>query len=82
MRGVFKMKPLTTKYRHIWDPKTVLNYIESLGPNSSLSLRQLTMKTVTLLALISGHRLQTLSLIRLENINQSPQVLRFGSPIT
>ncbi|XP_068898318.1 integrase/recombinase xerD homolog [Tenebrio molitor] len=73
MRGVFKMKPLTTKYRHIWDPKTVLNYIESLGPNSSLSLRQLTMKTVTLLALISGHRLQTLSLIRLENINQSPQ---------
>ncbi|KAJ8912513.1 hypothetical protein NQ315_015597 [Exocentrus adspersus] len=70
MRGVSKLKPSRPKYNKTWDPGLVLKYLESLGPNAELSFKLLSYKLLTLLLLITGHRVQTMSLIRLSNIVQ------------
>lgn len=46
----------------------MLNHIEQKFPHDDLPLQELDKKLITLLALITGHRLQTLSLIKVENI--------------
>lgn len=67
-RGVFKLKPSFPKYNCTWNPNIVLNYFGDLYPSDNLSLEQLSKKLVVLLALSTGQRCQTLSLIRLPNI--------------
>lgn len=62
------MKPPMAKYSSTWDPYPVLSYLEGQFPLESLSLEQLTQKLVSLLALTSAHRIQTISLIKIENI--------------
>nr|CAI5841760.1 unnamed protein product [Callosobruchus analis] len=63
------------KYQVTWDPHPVLLHLSRLYPLEGLSRFQLTMKLVTLLALITGHRLQTLTRIRLQNIVRFPDRL-------
>ena len=65
MKGSFNLKPPTPRYSHTWDVSTVLNYLKGLGGNSDLSMKQLTMKLVVLIALVTGQRCQTLSLLNL-----------------
>lgn len=68
MKGVFKLKPTAPKYDLTWDPNIVLNYLSQHWPNNSLKLEILSKKTSSLLALVTAHRVQTLSLIKLNNI--------------
>lgn len=68
MKGVFRSKPPLPKYNVTWDPSAVLDYLATLYPNEEISLEMLTKKLVTLLALTTGHRVQTLSMIKLKNI--------------
>lgn len=51
-----------------WNPDQVINFLKQLPPNQELPLEMLTYKLVTLLALASAQRVQTLSLIRVCNI--------------
>ena len=64
MRGAFNNRPppplFTPKYKFIWDV-FVLEYLESKGHNESMSLKEITLKLVMLLALTSGQRAQTLA---------------------
>lgn len=69
-KGVFKMKPVFPRYDITWDPHIVLNFLSNFYPNSELSLEVLSKKLVMLLALASGQRCQTLSLIRVTNIRR------------
>lgn len=68
LRGVYKNKPSKPKYDTTWDVGPVLEYIENMSTAHELSLREITEKIVTLLALVTAHRLQTLALIRIKNI--------------
>lgn len=68
-KGIYKLRPKKPKFDEVWDPNIVLNYLSSLFPNETLSLELLTKKMVTLLALVTAHRVQTLSLISIENIS-------------
>lgn len=70
LRGVYNKRPARPKYSTTWDPYPVLNFLGKLYPLEKLELKDITIKLSTLLALISAHRLQTLSKIRLENIKQ------------
>lgn len=74
--GVRKLRPSLPKYDVTWDPGIVLQYFSSLSENNELSLPLLSKKLITLLALITAHRLQTLSVIRIENIE-----IAFGETI-
>lgn len=67
-RGVFRTRPMKPKYSTTWDPGTVLSLLSSWFPNDLLSIERITKKLVTLLALTTGHRIQTLSFIKLNNI--------------
>lgn len=66
MRGVFRLRPTAPKYSLTWNPNIVLSYLADKWPNESLDLQNLSMKTATLLALVTAHRVQTLSLIKLD----------------
>ena len=68
LKGVFKMKPPTPKYSHTWDASQVLNYIELLVPLEKLTLKELTLKTLGLIALTSGLRAQTMHLMDIKNM--------------
>lgn len=68
LKGVFRLRPPKPRYNVTWDPRIVINYIDSLGSNEDLSILTLTKKLATLLALSTGHRIQTLHLIRVDNI--------------
>ncbi|XP_074641235.1 uncharacterized protein LOC141898985 [Tubulanus polymorphus] len=58
MKGVFEARPALPRYSKMWDVSVVLRYMSTLAL-SELSSKDLTYKTVTLLALASGQRLQT-----------------------
>lgn len=67
-KGIEKLKPNRPKYNVTWDPSKVLQFIAGLRENQEISIQNLSKKLVTLLALITAQRIQTLSLIKLENI--------------
>ncbi|XP_073959209.1 uncharacterized protein [Choristoneura fumiferana] len=67
-KGVFRKKPCFPKYQATWDPNKVLDQMSTLYPNENLALDLLAKKLVTLLALSTAQRVQTLSLIRVTNI--------------
>lgn len=69
LKGAFKIRPNLPKYQNSWDPNTVFSYLSNQFPNESLTLEMITKKLVTLLALSTGQRVQTLSLIKLCNIS-------------
>lgn len=69
MRGVFNLRPTKPRYKEIWDVTLVLNYLRKLSPAKSLSLKNLTLKLVMLIALISAQRVQSLHLLSLDNLH-------------
>lgn len=60
LKGISRERPAKPKYDSTWNPEPVLQYLE--GSDDS-NLMELSHKVVTLLALVTGGRLQTLSLI-------------------
>ncbi|KOB74841.1 Tyrosine recombinase, partial [Operophtera brumata] len=71
LKGAYKLRPTRPKYSSTWDPQLVLNHISTWFPNIELSLEKITKKLVISLAICTAHRVQTLSLIKLENILSS-----------
>lgn len=67
LKGAFRIKPIFPKYKYIWDPSIVLSYIEKQN-TQSLTLPNLTLKLVTLLALTTAQRVQTLTKINIDDI--------------
>lgn len=67
-KGVAKLRPAAPRYDSTWNPQIVLRYLSNWYPNEELNLESLTLKLVTLLALVTGHRMQTLSVIDIRNI--------------
>lgn len=80
-KGVANKRPQKARYQTTWDPNTVLEHLSTLHPNENLSLEVLTKKLVTLLALITAQRVQTLQKISLDNILQvSPELIQIKIP--
>lgn len=75
LKGVFRSRPSFPKYQTTWDPNVVLIYLTRFFPNEEISLLQITKKAAVLLALSTGQRVQTLSLIRLCNVQISDSVI-------
>lgn len=78
LKGIYRQKPSRPKYTTTWDPKIVLDHVSTWYPNSDLSLAKLTKKLSILLALCTSHRVQTLSLIKLTNINKTPSGIKIS----
>lgn len=70
--GLFRLRPPAPRYSTTWDVTIVLKYLGSeLANNEALHLKEFSQKTVTLLALLSGQRCQTLHAIKIDNISFS-----------
>ncbi len=67
MRAVFQQRPALTKTL-TWEVNDVFIYLKSLSPLDSLSLEQLTKKTLMLMSILSGQRGQTLHALRKEHL--------------
>lgn len=68
LRGVFNIKPSLPRYTETWDVNLVLNFLKSMDSYDVISLKHLTYKLVTLIALCTGQRCQTLSSLELSNM--------------
>ncbi|XP_021365911.1 uncharacterized protein LOC110458506 [Mizuhopecten yessoensis] len=68
MKGIFHARPALPRYSTTWSVSLVLQYIQTLSPVHTISLRFLSLKLVMLLALLTGQRCQTLHLIDIRNI--------------
>lgn len=66
-KGLAKLRPPRPKYESTWDPRLVLDYFKNWH-NDGLTLDMLSKKLATLLALVTGQRMQTLALINIKNI--------------
>lgn len=75
MRGVFASRPSLPRQCVTWDVSTVLNFLAKLSPPKALSLLMLSKKLVTLLALLSGHRGQSLYLLSRDDIECTERTL-------
>ena len=62
MRGVFNDRPPVCRYYSTWNVQAVLTHITSWGDTESLSLKPLSWKTATLLALTRALRGQLIYL--------------------
>lgn len=67
-KGAGVLKPPRPRYDYIWDPAPVLTHLATLYPYDALSLEVISKKLVLLLALGTGQRVQTLSLLQLSQI--------------
>lgn len=67
MKGVSRLRPAAPRYSLTWNPDKVLEYLKNLK-TEKCNLKNITLKLVALLALSTGQRVQTLSLIKIKNI--------------
>ena len=77
MKRIFHLRPLQPRYTKAWDVNKVLSYLKSLGPNDSLMLKQLTLKTAALLTILGGRRIHTLHMLSVIHMDQSPDKVIF-----
>lgn len=75
-KGVFRSRPPRPKYNETWDTSLVLNYLESYCTNDNTNLEKTSKKLVTLLALVTAQRMQTLSKIKISNIIISESIIK------
>jgi integrase len=67
-KGVSRLRPPTSKYNTTWDASIVLKFLSGWDNNDKLSLKDITLKLVSLLALCSAQRVQTLSSLLLSGV--------------
>ena len=76
-RGVFNRRPALPRNNVTWDAYMVLNFMKTWALAKRLSLRQLTLKVMVLVLLLSGQRGQTIWLLDTRNITLSKNDVRW-----
>ena len=69
LKGIFRKRPALPRYVTTYDPDIVLNFLKALPSWENITLKWLTLKTVTLLALLSGHRCQSINSLSLDHMD-------------
>ena len=77
LKGMFLIRPPQPKYTVTWDVNILLKFLESWEPLNTLTLKQLTLKTVALLALVSAQRSQTLAALRVDFMSKTQDTIQF-----
>ena len=77
LKGIYNIKPPMPRYSKTWDVDIVLKFLANWMPLQSLSLKELTLKAVTLVALVSGNRAQSIHEMKLSLHNESHNQMCF-----
>jgi hypothetical protein len=78
MRAIFNLRTPTPRYQESWNVDTVLNYLKSLGDNENLSIKLLTLKLTTLLALTSASRASEINQLNIKFMKDQSNKLTFS----
>ena len=78
MRGCYHQNPPQPRYSEIWDPEKVSSFIGSLGENRNLTLKVLTSKLVTLIALATWMRVVEVTAISFQSIIFTKNGVKFS----
>ena len=83
MKGVFASRPSKPRYTHIWDVDIVLLYLKKLSPLKHLSLKDLTLKLVMLMALTQAAHVHMLHLLNFKGYKKIKfeNVLQFNGQL-
>ena len=68
IKGVYELKPSFPKYTSTWDVDVVLAYLENLMPVEHLTIKEVSYKLVTLIAILSGQRCQTIHCLNIRDM--------------
>ena len=79
LKGIFRTRP-TLQYISLYDAERVIEFLKSLPGWEEITLKWLTLKLVTLLALLSTHRCQTLNSLSIEHMDINIQKVTFYIP--
>ena len=74
------MRPQFPRYMVTWDVGKVLNFLATWHPPEELSMKQLTLKTVSLIALTASDRAQTIHAINIDHMHIGPKGLECHIP--
>ena len=77
LKGIFHVRPPKPRYEFIWDTDLVLKFLKTVHP-AVIPLKLLTLKTVTLLTLLSGQRVSTLHQFQLSQLQRNPTLVIFN----
>lgn len=77
LKGMFHVRPPEPRYSFTWDVNVLLTFLESWFPLSALELKQVTLKTAALMALVSAQRSQTLSALSIDLMNSTATGTQF-----
>ena len=64
-KGMYNSRPPQPQYARTWDVDIAIQYLSSLGDNTTLSLKQLSYKLATLMALVGANRVSELQVLDL-----------------
>ncbi|KAJ8022303.1 hypothetical protein HOLleu_37159 [Holothuria leucospilota] len=68
LKGIFNLHPPLPRYKDIWDVGVVLQYLSSLYPGQEISLKELSLKLCSLIALTTAQRMQTIHLLKIDQL--------------
>ena len=77
VKGVFNVRPPIPRYSSTWDVQKVLNYLDSQGKQTPISLKALTLKTAFLLAITRPSRSADLSQLNITRIRRGANGISF-----
>ena len=66
VKGVFHLRPPLPRYSEVWDVGMVITYVRGLGRNECMSLRDLTLKTVAILSIVTSQRVSSVAYFSLD----------------
>lgn len=77
LKGVFESRPSLPRYSTIWDVSVVLDYLKTLPPLEEANLKDITHRTVMLVALLSGQRCQTVHALTISGMRTTSDTVYF-----
>ena len=77
MKGVYRSRPTVARYKNVWDVRLVLDMFRKQPLPEFLSLYDLSMRTVTLLALVSAQMSQSIHLLDIDNMSREEDQFSF-----
>ncbi|XP_071153666.1 uncharacterized protein [Mytilus edulis] len=77
LKGVYHLRPTVHNDVNIWDVSIVLRLLRRLSPVADISVKDLTLKLVMLIALTNATRSQSIHLLKLSNMQKQKDCFRF-----
>ena len=77
MKGCYELRPPTPRYNEIWDVSPMLQLLKKLSPVKTISLKNLTLKLVSLIALTTACRGNSLKQLNLQHMKTGKSTVTF-----